>query len=277
LIPPETLDRLRDLPGLIATVITSGAEDPHYGQAFSDLRSWNDRNAFHRVEYLRFHCPFVEQGRDEVIAHALKENYAWTLQIDADAAPFPPDSLAKMLHTAFVVTPDADVVGAYCQLKNPPYLPTIDTGSGTWEVHYPGEGVLPVIRTGGHFLLVKPEICRRFGPPWFRTRRTIRPIDALAEIDNLARITEDGKNALTETETWKRLVAKARDEGGGAISTVGEDSGFSDAILAAGGRIYVDTDIYVGHVGKRVITPDLLAEEMEDRAKQFRAAVGVWE
>lgn len=272
---PEDLELLRQKAGLIATVITSGAEDPHYGQAFSDLRSWNDRNGFHKVEYRRFHCPFVEAGRDDVMQHALNENYAWVLQIDADAAPFAPNALAQILHTAFIVAQDADVVGAYCQLKNPPYLPTIDTGSGTWEPHFPGEGILPVIRTGGHFLLVKPEICRRFGPPWFRTRRTMRPIDALAEVDNLARLSEDGRNDLTKTETWQKLMAKARDEGGGAVSTVGEDSGFSDAVMAAGGKIVVDTGIYVGHVGKRVITPEMLNKEMRKREAAFAGAVGV--
>lgn len=274
---PEELEHLRTLPGLIATVITTGSEDPHFGQCFSDLRSWNDRNGFHRVEYVRFNSPFVEVGRDEVMQHALKENYAWCLQIDADAAPFSPDALARILHTAFIAAPQADVVGAYCQLKAPPFLPTIDTGSGCWEPHYPGEGILPVIRTGGHFLLVKPGVCRRFGPPWFRTRRTLRPIDALAEIDNFARIHEDGRNALTQTETWKALVAEAQKSGGGAVSTVGEDSGFCDAVKAAGGTIVVDTNIYVGHVGKRVITPELLNDEMRKREARMRAAVGVME
>ena len=274
---PEALQPLRDLPGLIATVIVSGSEDPHFGQSISDLRSWNDRNDFHKVEYRRFHSPFVEVGRDEVVEHTLKEKYAWMLMIDADAAPFPPDALARLLHTAFVATPDANVVGAYCQLKHPPYLPTLDSGSGTWEVHYPGEGVLPAIRTGGHFLLVKPQICTRFGPPWFRTRRTMRPIDAMAELDNYAHIKMHGRNPLTETDAWQHLLENAKTEAGGGISTVGEDSGFSDAVKAAGGRIYVDTNLWVGHVGKRVITPDLLDEEMRKREAQMRAACGIWE
>ena len=38
------------------------------------------------------------------------------------------------------------------------------------------------MRTGGHFILVKTGITARFGPPWFKTRRTMRAIDALTEV-----------------------------------------------------------------------------------------------
>ncbi|NIV29482.1 MAG: hypothetical protein GWN58_08215, partial [Anaerolineae bacterium] len=117
-----------------------------------------------------------EHGRDEACNHALQNNYDWILQIDADAAPIPPGSLERILNVAYVQQPDADVVGAYCQLKHPPFLPTIDTGTGTWEQIFPGEGVLEVMRTGGHFLLTKVPSLRRFGPPWFRTRLGMRPI-----------------------------------------------------------------------------------------------------
>jgi len=274
---PEILDQLRSLRGLIASVVVSGHVDEHFSQALSDLRSWNDRNDFHKVEYRKFLSPFVEQGRDDCMEHALKEGYDFCLQIDADAAPFAPDSLLKMLHTAFISVPDSDVVGAYAQLKHPPYLPVIDTGTGTWEPHYPGEGILPVMRTGGHFILIKPRVCRRFGPPWFKTRRTLRPVDALAEVDNLARIHEDGRNALTDSPTWKMLVEKTKEQGGGGVSVVGEDSGFCDAVMAAGGKIYVNTDIFVGHVGKRVVEPRMLDEEMRKREAQMMASVGVGE
>ncbi len=268
---------LSELPGLVATVVTSGSIDESFAECLSNMRSWCDRNDFHNVEWRTFRSPFVEMGRDEVLAHALENDYAWVLQIDADAAPFKEDSLERILRTAFVDRPDSDVVGAYAQLKHAPYLPTIDTGTGTWEVHYPDEGILPVIRTGAHFLLVKPPILRRFGPPWFRTRATLRPIDALSEVDNYARIKEDGINALTETETWRHLMKEARKEGGGGTSAVGEDSGFCDAVKAAGGMIYVDTNIWVGHIGKRVIEPGMLHDAMETRERRLKASVGVYE
>ena len=270
----QTFDKLRALKGSVSTVVLGQVEES-FSHALSNMRDWNTRNGFLSVEYVNVPAALVEVGRDTVIEHALHERYDYALQIDADAAPFPQDLLAQMLWTAFVARPDADVVGAYCQVKGS-YSPTIDTGTGTWEIHYPGEGILDVIRTGAHAILVKPRICTKFGPPWFRTRRTMRPIDALAEIDNYARIHEDGENALTQTETWQRLVAKAREAGGGGVSAVGEDSGFCDAVKAVGGRIYVNTDIWVGHVERRVIVPQLLDDEMKKREDRLKALVGVY-
>ena len=270
----ETLEKLRSYKGMVATVVLGQVEES-FSHALSNMRSWCDRNGFHAIEWRNYPAALVEVGRDEVISHALKESYSWVLQLDADAAPFPADMVAQMLWTAFIARPDSDVVGAYCQLKGS-YAPSIDTGLGVWEIRYPGEGILDVIRTGAHCLLVKPRICTRFGPPWFRTRRTMRPIDALAEIDNYARIHEDGENALTQTDTWQRLVAKAKEAGGGGVSAVGEDSGFCDAVKAAGGRIYVNTDIWVGHVERRVIVPQLLDDEMRKREDRLKALVGVY-
>ena len=272
---PEILEKLRAFKGSVSTVVLGGSIDDSFAHSLANMRSWCDRNGFHAVEWVTVPATLVEVGRDEVISHALKESYSWALQIDADASPFAPDLLAQMLWTAFIARPDADVVGAYCQLKGS-YAPTIDTGSGTWEIHYPGEGILSVIRTGAHAILVKPAICARFGPPWFRVRRTMRPLDALAEVDNLARINEDGRNRLIETDTWQRLMERARSEGGGVTSAVGEDSGFCDNVKSVGGNIYVNTDIWVGHVERRVITPELLDAEMKKREDKLRALVGIY-
>lgn len=105
----------------------------------------------------------------------------------------------------------------------------------------------------------------------------MRPIDALAEIDNYAHIKMHGRNPLTETDAWQHLLENAKSDAGGGVSTVGEDSGFSDAVKAAGGHIYVDCNLWIGHVGKRVVTPDMLDEEMRKREAQMRAAVGIYE
>lgn len=273
---PENLAHLSSLRGLVATVVTSGSVDDSFSQCYQDLRSWCDRNDFHAIEWRTFRSPFVEQGRDEVLSHTLKEGYEWCLQIDADAAPFEPGLLARLLETAFITHPDADVVGAYAQLKHPPYLPTIDTGTGTWEVHYPGEGVLPVIRTGAHCILTKSRILHKFGPPWFRTRTTIPPIKALAEIDNFARTHTSGLNPLASTAAWKTLMGEAKKLPPEVESQVGEDSGFCDAVRAAGGTIYVNTDLWVGHVSKRVIEPSMLQESMEEMETRRRMSVGVY-
>lgn len=272
----EVLASLRGLKGLVATVVTTGHVEENFAWNLMEMRSWCDRNDFHNVEWRSFHAVLVEHGRDEVLRHALSEGYDFVLQIDADAAPIPADALLRILHTAFIAVPDSAVVGAYAQLKTPPYLPTIDTGTGTWEVHFPGEGILPVIRTGAHFILVKPPILTKFGPPWFRTRLSFRPIDALREVDNFARLNRHGKNPLAGEE-WTSLLEAAREQSGGVESPVGEDSGFCDAVLAAGGKIYVDTDLVIGHIGKKLITPEMLKEEMDKRVKKVKRAVGVLE
>lgn len=275
----DILARLRPLRGCIGTVCTTGTILPEFAAAREEMRAWNITHGFTNVEYVTENAVLVEHGRDALAAHALSPAggpaYDWLLQIDADAV-FPPDALARILETAFIRVPDSDVVGAYAQLKNPPFLPTIDTGTGTWEPVFPGEGVLPVIRTGAHFLLVKTPILRRFGPPWFRTRRSMRAVDCLREVDNFSRLKNHGRNVLAGDE-WDRLVTQAKAEGGGVESPVGEDSGFSDAVLAAGGRIYVDTDIVTGHVAKRIITPEMLADALRERDEKIRAAVGVYD
>jgi len=280
---PEVLDHLKSLRGVIATVCLSGLVDDAYAQAFSDLRSWNDRNSFHNLEYITVSATLVEPGRDSIIEHALDPKgdgseppYDFSLQIDADAAPIPPNALARILHSAYVEVPDSDVIGGYCQLKHPPNLPTIDTGTGTWEPIFPGEGIIPVMRTGGHFILVKTGITARFGPPWFKTRRTMRAIDALTEVDNYARIKLDGENPLRKSPAWEKLEQAAVGEGGGIVSTAGEDSGFCDAVKAIGGTIYVDTNLVIGHVAKKIITPEDLRDNLRKRDEVFDRVVGIY-
>lgn len=225
-----------------------------------------------RVEHRIFACTLVEAGRDAICEHALRENYDYLLMFDGDAT-FGPDALLRLLHTAFVTHPHADVVGAYAQLKGNA-IPTIDTGTGTWEPHFPGEGVLPVIRTGGHFLLVKTGILRRMPAPWFRTRNAMRPIRALADLDNYARTKLDGKNPFAALPEWESLLALARKESP-AESSVGEDSGFCDRVLAAGGTILVDTNVLTGHIEHRIISPADLTKNLKARAEGLRLACGV--
>ena len=70
-------------------------------------------------------------------------------------------------------------------------------------------------------------------------------------------------------------MMKAKTEAGGVESAVGEDSGFCDAAKAAGARIYVDTNLVTGHIGKRAITAEMLKEAMDARTRRLRAAVGI--
>ena len=280
-IPEDVLTKLRTLKGCVSTVVLSGTVMDEFAACREEMRAWCITNGFTNVEWTTIAATLVEHGRDAALTHALNPNpavkqppYDWILQVDADAT-FKPDSFARILYTAYVRVPDADVVGAYAQVKHEPFLPTIDTGTGTWEPHFPGEGVLPVMRTGAHFLLVKTPILTRFGPPWFKTRLSFRPVDALREVDNFARIKMNGRNPLAALPEWTKLLEAAKLEAGGVESPVGEDSGFMDSVKAAGGHIYVDTDIVTGHIGRRTIMPEMLKDAMDKRHRRLRAAVGI--
>ena len=266
---------LNQLPGVVATVCLSGTVTPEYSVALSNLRSWNDRNQFWKVEYTIQHAVLVESGRDAVCKHALDNKYEWILQIDADASSFPDDALFRVLKTAFIDVPQIDVLGGYCQAKGWPYLPTIDTGSGKWEEHYPNEGILPVIRTGAHFLLIKTSALQKFGPPWFRTRISQRPSQAFAEVDNFARCHLDGRNPLTEHPEWITILNQARLVSHTQPSAIGEDSAFCDALRAVGGLICVDTSLVVGHVMTKTIMPDDFVKAVEESHKKRDLMLGV--
>lgn len=269
----DPIERLRASRGLIATVNTTGLVEAQTADCLLRLALHNAAHGFTQIEYATFPAALVESGRDAVCQHALKEGYEWLLMIDGDAT-FQPEAFLRLLNVAFLTHPEADVVGAYAQLKGS-MMPTIDTGSGTWEIHYPGEGVLPAIRTGGHFLLVKTACLRRFGPPWFRTREAWKPARALAEIDNFARMHCDGANPLTEHPAWRKLTAAAKGAPGTSAGAVGEDSAFCDALLAAGGRLVVDTDTVTGHITRKIIQPADLKARVARNEASLAAICGV--
>lgn len=269
-IPTEVLA----LRGSVSVVCTTGFIQSETQQALSDLRDWNTRHGLTSVEYRNAESKLVESGRDAVAAHALQQGYDYFLMVDGDAAPFAPHALARLLQIAFQLSPHLDVVGAYCQVKGGIYAPTIDTGTGTWQPEPAYQGTLPVIRTGGHFLLVKTRILRAFGPPWFRTRQALTPLKVLQEFDNYARCHLDGENPLHGTKAWYHLMDSASGVQA-QPSHIGEDSGFCDAVRAAGGHIAVDTDLVVGHVTKDVILPRKMVDTLNKIEEEQFAVVGV--
>jgi len=264
---------LKDLRGLVATVVTTGTVMEEFSQCLCNMRAWCVTEGFVNIEWQQFSATLVEAGRDAVVAHAKENSYDFVLMVDADAV-FKDTMLFEMLETAFVAAPESDAVSAYAQLKHPPYLPVIDTGTGTWEPHFPGEGILKCMRVGGHCILIKPSAWNRFGPPWFRTRNTLKPMDALREVDNYARINNHGENPLADA-AWLSLMNKATEEFGGSTATVGEDSGFCDTLSAYGGSIFVNTNIITGHVTKRTIFAKDLRDSLQEKKAKLALSVGV--
>lgn len=272
---------INDLKGYVATISLTGSVTPQFSSCLAEMRSHNERNGLINVEYKINHGVHVEAARDSVVQHALNPRgdksqpaYDWILQIDADAT-FPAWTLQRLLEQAYVMVPESGVIGAYAQLKQPPNLPTIDTGTGTWEEHYPGEGLLKVIRTGCHCFLAKTWIFGRVGnAPWFRTRSAPTPLRAFREVDGFARRTLSGNNPLADHPEWETLMAQAGNQPP-VESHVGEDSSFFDRCLASGIQVFVDCDLVTGHVAQQVIMPPDLKRCMDEQRKTFRLALGI--
>lgn len=225
----------------------------------------------------------VEKARNEAVRMTLREGHQWLLFIDGDTV-FGEDAILNVLHSAYGLLPTADAMGAWVPLRGELALPTIDTGTGTWESHYPGSGILPVMRTGGAFLLVKRHVFEAMQDPWFRMRVPARPIDFMAEVDNYSRIKFDGQNPFRGLpgEPWERLTKCAQDDPSIVIDNfvpveVGEDSGFCDRAKMAGFNLYVNTNIACGHVDTKVLTYADHRKAMDEAAKWQRLACGITE
>lgn len=273
----DAAELIRSKHGLIATICLSGTIQAKTAQQLANLRSYNDRHNIHGVEYRIEHAVLVEQGRDLAVQHALKEKYDWIMMIDGDAAPIPHDVTERFLMHLYVTSPILDMIGAYAQLRGHPYRPTIDTGTGTWEDIHPGRGLLRVIRTGGHCFMAKTSAYAKIPPPWHRARQQPHVGRALIEVDNFCRTVMDGHNPLSDHPEWATIMAEAaeRETDNEAFKGVGEDSGFCDRLVAAGGIIAVDTDIVVGHIDEKIIMPKDFADAHADSDHKEALMMGV--
>jgi hypothetical protein len=226
----------------------------------------------------------VDKARNEAVQHMLADaNNGWLWFLDADMR-FDGKLVDLMLSTAFKDCAWADIVGAYCQLRGEPFLPTIDTGTGTWEAQPSNQGPLEVIRTGSACVLIKRKVFETLTYPWYGVRSSGRPIDALLEVNNYARIKFDGAFPFAGAK-WDQLVQCAREEAAeqhvkklpthATYNTVGEDSSLCDKAKGAGFRIVVQTNAVVGHVTRKIIMPADHVEAMEKIWKSERQAAGM--
>lgn len=254
-------------PGALA-VTTWGMLTVETSAALVEMRGFNERSGIKDVLYTFVAGGLVDRTRNESVRQMLMARLAgqplgWIVFLDADAT-FQPDVLDKLLHTAYALVPWADAVGAWCPLRGKPFLPTIDTGTGTWEPHDVNCGPLEVIRTGAHCILIKRHVYERMAFPWYGVRPAPRALDVMTEMDNYARCKLDGKNPLRETTAWAQLEKAAAEDAQmqhmrghntriEQLSAVGEDSNFADKMRALGFRIVVNTDIVTGHVDRKVI------------------------
>jgi hypothetical protein len=274
--------------GLVVTT-TYGPVRHETAQCLMEMRSASERAGLLNVGWTMVPGTLVEKARNDAVRTMLGafrdpqgvSQAQWILFVDGDMT-FGPDALTRILTTAFGTHPWADVVGGYCTLKGELGLPTIDTGTGTWESVFPGRGPVEVMRTGAAFLLCKRHVFDRIPQPWFRLRVPARPLDFMAEVDNWARMKLDGANPFRGLpgKPWERLVELASSDPSAAPGTfvpaeVGEDSGFCDRVRMAGMRIVVDTNIEVGHLDTVVVNSGTHKRKMAELKAQWLQTVGV--
>jgi hypothetical protein len=270
-------------PGLVVCT-TYGPIRHETAGCLMEMRSHAERSGLLNVGWTMVPGTLVEKARNDAVRTmlaAFKGEAQWILFVDGDMT-FAPESLVRILSTAYGATPWADVVGGYCTLKGDLALPTLDTGTGTWESIFPGRGPVEVMRTGAAFLLCKRHVFERVAQPWFRLRVPARPLDFMAEVDNWARMKCDGQNPFRGLpgKPWERLLDLASSDPSAAPGTfvpaeVGEDSGFCDRVKAAGMRIVVDSDIEIGHLEVKVVNAATHKQKMKELEAQWLQAVGI--
>ncbi len=272
-------------PGLVV-VTTYGSIVQQTASSLMELRSFSEAQGLRNIKYQMIPGTLVEKARNEAVRMMLRENFGWLLMIDGDmqfdsnSLVAPADQRAGLLQVAFGEQPHWDVLGAYCPLRGEMAIPTIDSGTGTWESHYPNSGVIPVMRTGGAFLLVKRRVFEGMADPWFRMRVPARPIDFMAEVDNYCRMKFNGANPFRHIpgDYWEKLEQCAKDDPSAVQFTpveVGEDSGFCDRAKMAGFQLAVHTGVVCGHVEQRVTTWADHLKAMQGLEQNQRYAVGL--
>lgn len=268
------------IPSGLVVVTTYGMIRQQTTQCVLAARSFSEKQGLHNIAWEMMPGSLVEKARNESVRKMLRDGHGWLLFIDGDMT-FAPEAIVQLLQSAYGELPGTDAIGAWCPLRGDLALPTIDTGTGTWESHYPGSGILSVMRTGGAFLLVKRHVFEAMKDPWFRMRVPARAMDFLAETDNWLRIKFNGQNPFREYgDYWAKAEKAAQDDPSIVVENfvpveVGEDSGFCDRAKLMGFNLFVNTNIACGHVDDKVLTWADHKKAMDDGAKWQRLACGL--
>lgn len=271
------------IPNGHVCVTTYGVLRHETAMALMEMRSHCEKQGLLNVRWYTVPGGLVAKARNDAVRSLLSDpNGAWLLFVDGDMT-FSPDALIRLLQTAYGTHPHADAVGAYCPLRGELALPTIDTGTGTWESVYPGSGVLEVMRTGAAYILTKRHVYESLKDPWYALRVPMRPIDAMLEVDNWARIKFDGANPLRDlpSQVWEKLERCAIEDPSVSANQFtpaecGEDSAACDRMRNAGFRIFVDTNVVTGHVDTKIVDWHQHKTAMENVVKNQQIGAGRW-
>jgi len=272
-------------PGSIVTT-TYGYITVETVRSLVDMRGYAGTRGLNDITWDFATGNLVDKVRNEAAQNLLNGKGQWLWFIDADMV-FDRKIIDTMLFTAFHERKDAQIIGGWCVLRGDPFLPTLDTGTGTWESHGIDKGVIDVMRTGGACLLVKREVFEKMAYPWFGVRPAPRPLDMLYEVDNYARQKFDLENPLTKDPSWDQLVKCATEDATRAYTqpktassgfgSVGEDSSFCDRAKALGFTIVVQTGAVMGHVTHKLLEPKDHGEAMKKIQRYERLACGITE
>jgi hypothetical protein len=185
-----------------------------------------------------------------------------------DDMVYPPESLKSLLER------DLDFVGGLCHNRRHPYNPVIarnyhpswgfEKGTYGWLFDFPKETLLEVDATGGAFLLIKREVFENI-----RQRECELMVEAGVELGKYSASSDEAKADL------KKLLSEWGD-----WWTPGENEGLSEDLSLcrraknAGHRIFVDTGLDIGHVGKVVIDTAFARRNRQFEYSQWMAAPG---
>ena len=260
-------------------VTTWGSILPDTCHALLSTRAYCERNGLNNIQWQFVQGTLIDKTRNHAMRDMLNSPAQWLLFVDADMS-WSDEAVHQMLDAAYRTHQWVDVLGAYCSLRQPPHLPTMDTGTGTWESHFPGQGVVDVMRTGAAFLLIKRHVAERVPDPWFALRVPVRPLDAIAEVDTFCRTIFDGTNPL-RGDYWDAMVRSARTHPSTAenpyvAGEVGEDSSFCDRVTGRGMRIAVHTDVIVRHWTTEAKDWRDHKKAMDESMRQQRQLAGVF-
>jgi len=151
----------------------------------------------------------LQRSRQTLVNRALSQEASHLLFLDSDMI-FPPDTALRLL------AHKVDIVGVAAAKRRPPFTPSALTLQGEPLVFSPGDGLVEAGSIGLAGTLIRAEVFRQIGKPWF-------PV------------------------TWQ-----GEDDSGADLWT-GEDYGFCEKVRQAGLQISVDAQLsyQFGHLGQR--------------------------
>lgn len=174
-----------------------------------------------RIVLINHRSSLIHKARDLLVQEALKAECDYVLFLDSDLR-FPAWTLGRLLSTG------KDIVGASYIRRVPPHELLVRALPGTDQMVVNG-GVHEVMLVPTGCLLVKADVFRRLGRPYFRS-----PVFE--------------RNELTPSILRDYLADDVRP------AYVGEDTWFCAAARAAGYSVWWDADLTadIGHIGEQV-------------------------